>query len=193
MIRIAREQDVPEILEIYAPYILTTTHTFEYTVPTYEEFLARFRAITTQFPWLVWEEEGKILGYAYGSAPFERAAFRWMAEDSVYLRPEARGRGIGKGLILALEEILKIQGYRKIYAIITSENEYSLEFHRKMGYRHLADFPSCGYKFGRWLGVTWLDKELLSVDSPSSFPRSFPEIRQDLQKNFDILGNLSIS
>ena len=193
MIRIAREQDVPEILEIYAPYILTTTHTFEYTVPTYEEFLARFRAITTQFPWLVWEEEGKILGYAYGSAPFERAAFRWMAEDSVYLRPEARGRGIGKGLILALEEILKIQGYRKIYAIITSENEYSLEFHRKMGYRHLADFPSCGYKFGRWLGVTWLDKELLSVDSPSSFPRSFPEIRQELQKNFDILGNLSIS
>ena len=193
MIRIATEADVPQILDIYAPYILTTTHTFEYTVPTEDEFLARFRNITAQFPWLVWEEEGQILGYAYASAPFERAAFRWTAEDSVYLRPGARGRGIGSKLVLALEEILKIQGYRKIYAIITTENKQSLEFHKKLGYRHLADFPDCGYKFGRWLGITWLDKELLSVDSPSSFPRSFPEIRQELQKNFDILGILSIS
>ena len=193
MIRIATEADVPEILAIYAPYILTTTHTCEYTVPTEGEFLARFRAVTEQFPWLVWEEAGKILGYAYGSAPFERAAFRWMAEDSVYLRPEARGRGIGGRLLRALEEILKIQGYRKIYAIITTENEKSLDFHRKLGYRHVADFPACGFKFGRWLGITWLDKELLSVDSPSSFPRSFPEIRQDSQKKNDILDILSIS
>lgn len=193
MIRIALESDVPEILEIYAPYILTTTHTFEYTVPTEEEFLTRFRNITAQFPWLVWEEEGKILGYAYGSAPFERAAFRWMAEESVYLRPEARGRGIGKRLLTALEKTLKIQGYRKIYAIITTENTDSLDFHHKLGYRFLAEFPDCGFKFGRWLGITWLDKELNSVDLPSNFPWSFPEIRQDTQKNFDILCILSIS
>lgn len=193
MIRIALESDVPEILEIYAPYILTTTHTFEYTVPTEEEFLTRFRNITAQFPWLVWEEEGEILGYAYGSAPFERAAFRWMAEESVYLRPEARGRGIGKRLLTALEKTLKIQGYRKIYAIITTENTDSLDFHHKLGYRFLAEFPDCGFKFGRWLGITWLDKELNSVDLPSNFPWSFPEIRQDTQKNFDILCILSIS
>ena len=193
MIRIAREADVPEILGIYAPYILTTTHTFEYDVPTYESFLQRFRDITAQFPWLVWEEEGKILGYAYGSAPFERAAFRWVSEDSVYLRPEARGRGIGKRLLTALEEILKFQGYRRVYAIITSENLDSLAFHRKMGYSFLAEFPDCGFKFGRWLGITWLDKALESVDIPSNFPAAWRDIMQDGQKISDILGILSLS
>ena len=102
MIRIATEADLPQILAIYAPYIENTTITFEYNVPTEAEFLTRFREITAQFPWLVWEEEGKILGYAYGSAPFHRDAYRWCAEDSVYLLPEAQGRGIGKKLCLAL-------------------------------------------------------------------------------------------
>ena len=193
MIRIAVEADVGQILDIYAPYILTTTHTFEYQVPTYEAFLERFRTVTAQFPWLVWEEEGKILGYAYGSAPFERAAFRWVSEDSVYLLPEARGRGIGKRLLSALEEILKYQGYRKIYAIITSENSDSLEFHRKMGYSFLAEFPDCGFKFGRWLGITWLGKALQSVDIPSNFPTAWRVIMQDSQKISHILGILSLS
>ena len=193
MIRIATEADVPEILAIYAPYILNTTHTFEYTVPTYGEFLARFRDITAQFPWLVWEEGGKILGYAYGSAPFERAAFRWMAEDSVYLRPEVRGRGIGTRLCKALEALLRLQGYRRIYAIITTENADSLRFHEKMGYSHLAEFPDCGFKFGRWLGITWLYKEVKSVDIPSNFPVSWGTIIQDRQKFSDILGILSLS
>ena len=101
MIRIATEADVPEILAIYAPYIENTTITFEYNVPTKAEFLERFRSITQQFPWLVWEEDGKILGYAYGSAPFQRDAYRWCAEDSIYLHPDARGRGIGTKLCTA--------------------------------------------------------------------------------------------
>ena len=193
MIRIATEADVPEILSIYAPYILTTTHTFEYEVPSEEDFLERFRNITEQFPWLVWEEDGEILGYAYGSAPFERAAFRWTAEDSVYLKPEARGRGIGRALCTALETILKYQGYRKVYAIITSENVNSLNFHRKLGYRTVAEFENCGFKFGRWLGITWLDKELQSVELPSKFPEPWRVIMQGGQKNFDILGILSLS
>ncbi len=193
MIRPAMEADVRQMLDIYAPYILTTTHTFEYEVPTEEAFLARFRGITEQFPWLVWEEAGRILGYAYGSAPFERAAFRWMAEDSVYLLPEAQGRGIGRKLCLALEEILKYQGYRKVYAIITSENTHSLDFHRKLGYRTVAEFENCGFKFGRWLGITWLDKELAFVELPSDFPVGWRTIMQDGQKISDILGILSLS
>ena len=170
MIRIATEADVPEILAIYAPYILTTTHTFEYEVPSEAEFLARFRAVTRRFPWLVWEEEGRILGYAYGSAPFERAAYRWMAEDSVYLRPEAAGRGIGTQLCNALERILRYQGYRRIYAIITSENSHSLDFHRKLGYKFLAKFPNCGFKFGRWLGVVWMMKIIRDDAMPGPMP-----------------------
>jgi phosphinothricin acetyltransferase len=193
MIRIATEADVPQILNIYAPYILTTTHTFEYEVPTEGVFLERFRNITAQFPWLVWEEGGTILGYAYGSAPFERAAFSWVAEDSVYLKPEARGRGIGRALCTALEEILRYKGYRRVYAIITSENTNSLDFHRKLGYRTVGEFEDCGFKFGRWLGITWLDKELKTVELPSKFPEPWRVIMQDGQKISDILGILSLS
>lgn len=193
MIRIATEADVPAMLEIYAPYILTTTYTFEYEVPTEAEFLQRFRQITAQFPWLVWEEDGRILGYAYGSPPFSRAAYSWCAEDSLYLLPEAQGRGIGTQLLLTLEKILTYQGYQRIYAIITTENTISLDFHRRLGYRHLGDFPDCGFKFGRWVGVSWLDKPLKSVVSPSNFPISWLSIMQDGQKISDILDNLSLS
>ena len=193
MIRIATEKDVPEILEIYGPYIENTTFTFEYDIPCRKEFLQRFYTITAQYPWLVWEEEGKILGYAYGSAPFERAAYRWCAEDSLYLHPDARRKGIGTKLLAALEDILKLQGYRTVYAIITSENSVSLDFHRKMGYNLLSEFPDCGYKFGRWLGVTWLDKVLKTVECPIDFPASWQTLMQDDKKFSDILDILSLS
>ncbi|MBQ7802093.1 MAG: N-acetyltransferase [Oscillospiraceae bacterium] len=173
MLRIAAEGDVPAMLDIYAPYILTTTYSFEYIVPTEAEFLERFRRITAQFPWLVWEEAGEILGYAYGSAPFERAAYGWCAEGSVYLREDARGRGIGGKLYAALEELLTAQGYRVIYAIITSENAASVAFHGKMGYKFLAEFPNCGFKFGRWVGVTWMEKRLNPVENVSNPPCSW--------------------
>ena len=193
MIRIAREADVPEILAIYAPYIISTTHTFEYDVPTQEEFLQRFRRLTAQFPWLVYEEEGQILGYAYGSAPFERSAYGWCAEDSVYLRPEAQGRGIGTRLCAALERVLFYQGYQRIYALITAENTNSIAFHGKMGYKIRGELPDAGIKFGRRIGVVWMDKSADSVDIPSNFPRSWQSIMQDRQSFSDILDILSLS
>ena len=122
MIRIATEADVAAMLAIYAPYVENTTYTFEYTVPTTEEFIHRFREITQQFPWLVWEQDGVILGYAYGSLPFVRAAYAWAGEVSIYLAPEAQGRGIGRRLYTALEALMEHQGYRILYAIITEEN-----------------------------------------------------------------------
>ena len=192
MIRIATEADVSQILAIYAPYIETTTVTFEYRVPTREAFLARFRAITARFPWLVWEEDGRILGYAYGSAPFERDAYRWCAEDSVYLLPEARGRGIGRKLCTALEKILFYQGYRRIYAIIASENRDSITFHKKLGYRFLGELPDAGFKFGRWVGIVWMDKSADFVDFPSNFPRDWQSVMQDKQSFSDILDILSL-
>ena len=193
MIRLATEADVPVMLAIYAPYILTTTYTFEYEVPTEEEFLARFLTITEKFPWLVWEEDGEVLGYAYGSAPFERAAYSWCAEDSLYLRPEAKGRGIGKKLLLALEKLLQLQGYRKIYAIITSENTISLDFHRRNGYLFAAEMPNCGYKFGRWLGVTWMEKDFPFVAFTGAFPTPFPALVQSDKKILHNLDTFSLS
>ena len=192
MIRMARVEDIPAILDIYAPYVLNTTATFEYNVPTFPEFHARFSEITKQFPWLVWEEKGNVLGYAYASAPFTRAAYQWCAEPSIYLAPEIQGKGIGKKLYTALEALLKQQGYRVLYAIITQENHGSLAFHQKLGYTLTAQFPNCGWKFQRWLGVTWLEKRLDFVESPSYTPIPIGDIVDSNQKLADILAILSL-
>ena len=192
MLRIACETDVPAILAVYAPYILSSTATFEYDVPTEAEFLQRFRDITAQYPWLVWEEEGRILGYAYASAPYSRAAFQWCAEPTVYLVPEAKGRGIARRLYMALEKLLKIQGYQVLYALITAENVPSIRFHQKCGYSLRGDFPDCGFKFGRWLGLFWLEKRLNSVESPSNPPIPWSALRQDAQRFSNILDILSL-
>ena len=157
-IRQATVQDVPRILEIYAPYVENTAISFEYTVPTLEAFTQRFLGVTAQFPWLVWEEDGAVLGYAYGSLPFERVAYQWNASASIYLCPEAQGKGIGRKLYAALEQFLQLQGYRKVYAVITTDNEPSVAFHKAVGYRITATMPDCGYKFGRWYGTIWMEK-----------------------------------
>ena len=193
MLRITTEADVPAILDIYAPYILTSTATFEYDVPSGEEFLQRFRNITAQYPWLVWEEDGEMLGYAYASAPYTRAAFQWCAEPTVYLKPEARGKGIAVKLYAALEKLLKIQGYQVLYALITAENIPSIRFHQKCGYTLRGDFPDCGFKFGRWLGLYWMEKQLNSVESPSNAPLAWSNLRQDAQRISNILDILSLS
>ena len=192
-IRLATVQDVPRILEIYGPYVENTAISFEYEVPSLGEFTERFLGITAQFPWLVWEENGTILGYAYAAPPYTRAAYRWCAEPSVYLKPEAKGRGIGRKLYEALEEILKLQGYQVLYALITQENEASLAFHKKLGYETKVLFENCGFKMGRWLGVYWLEKRLKTVETPNSVPTPFPRLRQDEQRFSDILYKLSLS
>ncbi|MBP3633969.1 MAG: N-acetyltransferase [Oscillospiraceae bacterium] len=160
MIRHAVLADVPQILDIYAPYILNTAITFEYDVPTVSEFEARFLSITKEGPWLVWEENGRILGYAYGEKAFVRAAYQWAADLAVYLRPEAQGKGIGKALYTAVEDILRQQGYCLCYGVVTSANEKSCAFHEAMGYVKRAEFPDCGMKFGKWYGTIWYEKRL---------------------------------
>ena len=193
MIRNATEADVPAILSIYAPYGLHSTATFEYDVPGQAEFLQRFRDITAQFPWLVWEEGGKILGYAYASRPYARAAYSWCAEPSIYLLPQARGKGIGSKLYAVLEECLRLQGYQLLYALVTGENTDSLRFHERLGYFTRVNFPDCAWKFGRSLGVSWMEKRISLVEPVSNFPTPWPCIMQNAQKFSDILDTLSLS
>lgn len=176
MIRFAQEADIPAILDIYAPYVLNTAISFEYSVPTLEEFTERFRSVTAQFPWLVWEENGKVLGYAYGSLPFGRAAYRWVASSSIYLAPEAQGRGIGRKLYQTLSAVLTRQGYRKIYAVITSDNPGSVRFHEKLGFRFLGEFLDCGVKFSKLYGVVWMEKDLNSGEISDIFPKPVGQI-----------------
>lgn len=193
MIRIARETDVPAMLAIYAPYVENTTITFEYDVPEPEEFVRRFQTITRDFPWLVWEEGGEILGYAYACRPFERLAYAWCAELSIYLTPAARGRGIGAKLYAALEELLQLQGYRVLLALITGENTASLRFHEKCGYTIAGELRAVGYKFGRWLSVFWMEKTMDIGHCSMVFPTTWTTFGQDDQKICDILYKLSLS
>ena len=193
MIRIAVEGDIPAILAIYAPYIINTAYTFEYEVPTEAAFRDRFRKYTAQFPWLVWEEDGAVQGYAYASAPYERAAFAWCAEPSVYVSPQAHRRGIGGKLYRALEAILRCQGYQVLYALITEENTGSRRFHEAAGYTFSVLFPRCGYKLGRWHGLVWMEKRLNFVESPSKSPTPWSQIVGDVQNLEDILDTLSLS
>ena len=193
MIRLATEKDVPEILEIYAPYVENTTVTFEYDVPCRRSFLQRFYEITAQFPWLVYEEAGKVLGYAYASRPWGRAAYSWNAEISIYLHPDIHGRGIGRKLCAALEHLLKLQGYRIIYSVITSDNLGSIAFHKKIGYKYLTEFPGCGHKFGRVLGTVWLEKRVDFVEYPHEFPVPCRSLVENDGKLHDILAILSLS
>jgi len=193
MIRIATIGDIPAMLEIYAPYVLNTTNSFEYTVPTEGAFQERFLSYTELFPWLVWEENGAVLGYAYGSLPFSRAGYRWCCEVSIYIAPKAQGKGIGRRLYSALEALLWKLGYRVIYAIVTSENKASLAFHEKVGYRFCAELPGCGYKFGKNLSITWLEKRSKSVDLPTEPPVNWSVFVNNDRNAADILDILSLS
>ena len=193
MIRLATPNDIPAILAIYGPYVLNTPYSFEYTVPTEEAFRQRFATITEKFPWLVWEEKGEVLGYAYGSLPFQRAAYAWCCEVSIYLSPEIHGKGIGKKLYAALESLLFQQGYRVIYSVITSENQQSVDFHAKVGYRFVAELPNCGFKFGRWLGIVWMEKRLDPMEDPVSAPTPWKDFVK-INKNFlQFLDTVSLS
>lgn len=192
-IRFATKEDISPMLEIYRPYVETTTVSFEYTCPSLEEFTSRFKKYTQQFPWLVWEEDGEVLGYAYACAPFTRMAYSWVAEASVYLRKDAHRRGIGTALYRALEAILTKQGYLTLYTLVTSENATSLAFHQAVGYEIRADFPRQGFKMGKALGVIWLEKTLHFVDYPQEMPVSV-ETLVKIDRNFlDNLDRFALS
>lgn len=159
-IRIAERRDVEAMRQIYAPYITDTAYSYEYEVPSYEEFLRRYETVTAQCPWLVWEEDGKVLGYAYGEPAFARKAYGFLADLAIYLHPDAQGKGVGRKLYEICEEILKRQGYCRVYGVVTSANERSCQFHLAMGYREMTTFHQSGLKFGNWYDTIWYEKQL---------------------------------
>ena len=169
-VRPAEAADIPAMLAIYAPYVANTTYSFEYTGPTPEEFTERFFQYTAKYPWLIWEENGEVIGYAYASPMAVRASYQWSADASIYIREGHGGCGIGRALYTALEEELKALGYHNIIAIITEENSVSRAFHEKMGYEHIMDLPHIGYKFGRWPGISYYCKRIAEGE-PSSPPK----------------------
>lgn len=160
IIRPVNITDVPALLEIYAPYVEHTAVTFEYDVPSAEEFAQRIQAITERYPYLLAEEEGVVTGYAYASAFKNRAAYDWSVEVSVYVRRDARGLGIGKALYQSLEACLSMQHVYNLCACIAYPNPESIGFHQHFGYRTVAHFTKSGYKAGKWYDMIWMEKFL---------------------------------
>lgn len=164
-IRSATISDAEEILSIYAPYVEQTAITFEYDVPSVEEFRQRIAKTLERYPYLVAEDDTGIVGYAYAGVFKARAAYDWCVETSIYVRMNAHGHGIGKRLYAELELLLKQQGILNVNACITwadLPDEYvthqSPEFHSHLGYAKCAHFHKCGYKFGRWYDMIWMEK-----------------------------------
>lgn len=160
IIRSAQLADAKAIRDIYQPYVTDTAITFEVDVPTVQEFEKRITQTLAHFPYLVAEEEGVVVGYAYASTYYARAAYDWTVELSIYVAKETRGKGIGSALYEALEEELKARGYLRFLACIAVPNEASISMHKKRGYVQVAHFPKIGFKFNQWHDIVWMQKTI---------------------------------
>lgn len=163
-IRFAQLSDVPTLLHIYAPYVTDSVVTFEYDVPSQEEFERRMMEIQQEYPYLICEIDGLIVGYAYAHRHMERAAYGWNAELSIYLDEAFYGRGIGRALYTVLLKILHLQNIVNVYSCITLPNEASMALHASFGFERIGVYPHTGYKMGKWLDVIWLQKQLCSAE-----------------------------
>ncbi len=165
-IRVATKEDAAAIRRIYAPYVQDTAVTFEYDVPEEEEMHRRIENTLNEYPYLVAEENGVVVGYAYTGRFYGREAYRHCAEVSIYIDTNCRGTGIGSRLYQELERLLLKQNVFILYACIAEterkDDEYlsdaSIRFHEKVGYKIVGKHHLCGYKFGRWYSVVWMEK-----------------------------------
>lgn len=176
-IRLAVPEDAGKLLEIYTPYVRETAITLEQTVPSADEFRTRIENTLKNYPYLVAEEDGKIVGYAYGSSFHNRESYKHSAEVSIYVDREYHGQGIGKMLYQTLEEMLPRQNVFILHACIVDPevpDEYvtndSKYFHTKMGYTPEGKHDRCAFKFGRWYSVIWMEKVIAErPEMPEAF------------------------
>ncbi len=166
-IRLISREDSPGILEIYKPYVTDTAITFEYEVPTQDEFLQRIKANTSEYPWLVCLQNHKIIGYAYASKHRDRAAYQWSVDSAIYLSPLVHRKGIARILYESLFSILRLQGYFNVYAGISLPNEKSVAFHKALGFKEIAHYKKVGFKHHQWHNTAWFELHLSEhIDNP---------------------------
>jgi L-amino acid N-acyltransferase YncA len=177
-IRVAELDDAGQVLEIYAPFCAATPVSFETEVPSVEEMRGRITKTLEFFPWLIAEDAGRVVGYACASRHRERAAYRWSADVSVYVREGERGKGVGRALYHPLFAILRLQGICNVLAGISLPNDASVALHEAMGLRPLGVYESIGYKCGAWHDVGWWQFSLRPHDGPPEEPIAFPAIRE---------------
>ena len=182
-IRFATPADSEALVAIYAPYILKTAITYEYEIPSAEEFARRIETYSAKYPYLVAELDGIPVGYAYACPLGSRPAFDWSVETAIYIREDCKGMGIGQLLYEKLEAILKIMGIRTMTAAVASverEDPYltnaSIAFHLRMGFTPVGTFHNAGCKFGRWYDLTWLEKQIGVYEGDPAHPQSIHDV-----------------
>ena len=174
MIRIARPGDAAAVHAIYAPHVEAGAATFETALPGEAAMRGRIAARLAQYPWLVWEEDGALLAYAYAGRFRERAAYDWIAETSIYVRADAHRRGIARRLYGVLLDTMWLQGINQAVGVITLPGTVSVAMHEAMGFSAAGVWRQCGYKLGQWWDVGVWQKELQPVASPPQPVMPFP-------------------
>lgn len=164
-IRSIAPTDAAGVREIYAPFVSENATSFETEVPDVPTMEQRIRDVTARYPWLAFEVDSRLLGYAYASPYRARRAYQWCVEVSVYIHESARRCGIGRALYGSLFEMLRRQGYVNAYAGITLPNPASVGLHESLGFTGICVYPRVGFKFGKWHDVAWLQLRLSETDT----------------------------
>lgn len=175
-IRLARPDDAAAILEIYHPIVRESPVTFEVEPPDEEVMARRIRQTLEYAPWLVWERDGRIHGYAHASHFRDRAAYDWTVEGSVYVAPEWRHTGVGRALFGELVDILRRQGYRNVLGIVALPNAPSVALLESLGFRWVGMLRGVGYKLGRWWDVGLWQLPLAEEKDHPSPPKTLVEV-----------------
>jgi phosphinothricin acetyltransferase len=191
VIRPARLDDADGILDVYRPYIQKTAVTFEYEVPAPEAFRARMEDLMAALPYLVYEEEGEVRGYAYAAKFRARAAYQWDVEPSIYLRESIHSRGTGTALFAALLALLETLGYYNAYACITAPNPKSVSLCAKFGFTTAGVMHKSGFKFGEWHDIIWMEKRLAPLPPDPGPPKNIREIAGRIPEIIAVSGALS--
>ena len=183
-VRAAAPEDAEQLLEIYTPFVISedsslSNVSFELAAPDVEEFRQRIQDISKQFPYLVGEVNGQILGYVYCHPYRERLAYQWAVEVTIYLASAGQGKGLGRLLYETMEKLLCLQGVTMAYSCITVGNDHSIKMHEALGYRLIGTFTNSGYKNGQWLDTVWLEKQLQPCPKQPDNIKSWWELDPD--------------
>ncbi len=195
IIRMASGQDAAQVAAIYAPVVRETAISFEVDPPDEAEMRRRIVHTLEQYPWLVCETDGEVLGYVYASQHRTRAAYQWSVDVTVYVHPAHRRKGLGRALYTSLLGVLPLQGYTNAYAGITLPNPGSVGLHEAMGFEPVGIYRQVGYKLGRWHDVGWWGLALRAHDLAPSAPllvtavQDLPEWRAAIARGLAVLGH----
>ena len=186
-IRLVEEQDFGGMLAVYAPNVINTAITFEYEVPSLEEYTERVKKIAAHYPCLVCVQNNQVAGFAYGSVHRVKTAYQWSTESTIYVDPKFHGKGVARILYHALLSVLELQGFINVYAGVTTPNPQSEQFHLAMGFAEIAVFERIGFKLGKWHDLKFFEMYLAEHTANPVAPVSIDKVK-DTKAFQDVLG-----